>query len=355
MACPRLASFVLGTSVDPAGLGRWSCVYVGTEERRTRLVSAYQPCRKTEDKPTRFGGTGSRRQRMTVWAQHRRYFRKRGIFWNPRTMFRIQLMAQLKRWRAAGDEIILHLDANEDLYTGTLAKELQGDGLQMTEQVLKSTGQRTPYSHHSGSKPILGTYATPGVVCIDSYVAPHGAGVGDHRLHLHDFCARSVLGIDYPKLSRAQGRKLRCKVERTVKNYNKVLKQLLLRHRAFDKLLSLQQNQEGMSAAEFQLELNRWDEEVTTLKKAAEKRCNQVFNGSIEYSSKVGIWLNRLRLYRWMWKFKQGQVPDPRNLFRQCKRHTLLQPRDLSEADVAARIASCMAELASLRDKAPEL
>lgn len=118
--------------------------------------------------------------------------------------------------------------------------------------------------------------ATPGIVCHDSYVAPHGAGMGDHRLYIHDFCARSVLGVEYPKLVRAGSRKLHCKVERTVKSYNRVLKQLLIRHRASDKMFSLGKNHEDMSASEFQLELKRWDQEVTNLKRAAESCCNQM-------------------------------------------------------------------------------
>ena len=75
--------------------------------------------------------------------------------------------------------------------------------------------------------------------------------MGDHRLYIHDFCARSVLGVEYPKLVRAGSRKLHCKVERTVKSYNRVLKQLLIRHRASDKMFSLGKNHEDMSVSEF--------------------------------------------------------------------------------------------------------
>jgi len=349
-AFARLSSFVLSVDEDPTGLGRWSSLRVGTEERRTRLVAAYRPCRTSEDKKPK-----RQQRRMTVWAQHRRYFKKRGIFHSPRLLFTRHLVAQLRQWRAAGDEIILFLDANEDLYRGDLAKELQGDDLLMTEQVLQSTGQEAPFSHQTGKIAISGTYATPGIVCRDSYVAPHGSGVGDHRLQIHDFCARSVLGIDYPKLVKPAGRKLRCDREKSVKTYNRVLKQLYLRHRAFEKLEELRENYEHMTAAEFQLTLNSWDREVTQMKLAAEARCGHNYAGQMEYSEGVGIWWNRLRIYRWMIRFKSGRVKDARNLFRQCKRHHLPQPRDLSVGDIAAREANCLAELVSLRRRAPEL
>ena len=355
-AFTRLTPFVLGTGEDRTGLGRWSWVYVGTEGRKTRLISAYQPCRSPEDKKKqRRFPDGTRRKRMTVWAQHRRYFRKRGIFHNPRSMFSKQLVAQLRQWRAAGDELILYIDANEHLYDGNLAQILQGDGLCMEEQVLASTGQQAPYSHARGSTPISGTYATPGIHCQNSYVAPHGTGVGDHRLQIHDFCATSVLGIDYPTLVRPEGRRLRCDVEKSVKNYNKVLKQLYLRHRVFEKFERIDQNYDTMTAAEFQLELNRWDREVVEYKRCAESKCNKKYDGTIPFSDEVGVWFNRLRIYRWMARFKEGRVKDPRNLFRQCKRHGVPQPRELSPEDVAAREASCLSELASRRQRAPEL
>ena len=71
-----------------------------------------------------------------------------------------------------GDKIILFLNANEDLYQGGLAKEFQGGGLLMSEQVLQSTGQEAPFSHQTGKITISSTYAAPGIVCRDSYVKP---------------------------------------------------------------------------------------------------------------------------------------------------------------------------------------
>ncbi len=65
-----------------------------------------------------------------------------------------------------------------------------------------------------------------------------------------------------------------------MKRYNKVLRQLLIRHRSFEKL---------MSADDFQILFNRWDMEVTQLMLALEKRCNTFRDGSIEFSLVTGI------------------------------------------------------------------
>jgi hypothetical protein len=171
-----------------------------------------------------------------VATQHTWYFRKRGIFYKPRKLFATQLVTQLKLWRSEGEEIILFADMNENIYTGSLGRRLRLDGLLMEEQTLRSTGRKAPHSHQSGQVAIVGTFATPGIVSTNSYLSPHGAGIGDHRFQIHDFDAHLVLRMEYPTTVRPFGRALRCKVAWMVNNYNKVLKQLLVRHRLFEKL-----------------------------------------------------------------------------------------------------------------------
>jgi hypothetical protein len=71
-----------------------------------------------------------------------------------------QLVTQLRAWQAAGEEVILFIDVNENVYTGPLAKALQGEGLLIEEQTLWSTGKEGPHSHCTWKVAIVGTYAT---------------------------------------------------------------------------------------------------------------------------------------------------------------------------------------------------
>ncbi len=171
----------------------------------------------------------------TVATQHTWYFWKRGIFLKPRKLFATQLVTQLKLWQSAGEEIIiLFAGMNENIYTGSLGRHLWSDGLLMDEQTLRSTGREVPHSHQSGQVAIVGTVATPGIVCTNPYLSPQGTGIEDHRFQIHDFDAHLVLGREYPMTVCPSGRALRCKVTQTVNNYNKVLKQLLVRHQLFE-------------------------------------------------------------------------------------------------------------------------
>jgi hypothetical protein len=137
--------------------------------------------------------------RGTVAAQHEWYFWKKDNFNKPRGIFSSQLITQLMVWCAAGEEVILFIDVNEKIYMDPLAKALQGDGLRMKEQTLCLTGKEAPHYHCTGKVAKVGTYTTPGIICTNSHLSPHGTGVGNHQFQLHDFDAHTVLGTDYPK------------------------------------------------------------------------------------------------------------------------------------------------------------
>jgi hypothetical protein len=206
VAFSRLASYVISSGVDQTGLGRWSWIQVGTGEHWTQIVLAYQPCHSTCCQL--IGQNGLMKGRRMEAAQHEQYFRKKGNFNKPWEVFSTQFITQLRAWRVVGNEIILFIDVNKNMYTGPLAKALRGNGLLMEEQTLCLTGKKAPHSHCTGKVAIVGMYATLGIICTNSYLSPHGAWVGNHWFQLHNFDAHTVLGKDYPKTVHPDGRAL---------------------------------------------------------------------------------------------------------------------------------------------------
>jgi hypothetical protein len=144
--------------------------------------------------------------RGTVAAQHKWYVWKKGNFNKPREVVSTQLLTQLREWQAVGNDVIYFIDVNKNVYIGPLSKAPRGDGLLMKEQTLCLTGKEAPHSHCTGKVAIVGTYATPGIICTNSYLSPHGAGGGNHWFQLHNFDAHTVLGTDYPKTVCPNGR-----------------------------------------------------------------------------------------------------------------------------------------------------
>jgi hypothetical protein len=149
--------------------------WVWFSNKAITIVLAYHPCCSSGH--WLIGHNGLMKGRGMVAAQHKRYFRKKGNFNKPQEIFSSQLITQLWAWHAVGKEVILFIDVNKNIYTGPLAKALQGDGLRMEEQTLCLTRKKAPHSHCIGKVAIVGTYATPGIICTNSYHFPHDAGV----------------------------------------------------------------------------------------------------------------------------------------------------------------------------------
>ena len=112
-----------------------------------------------------------------------------------------------------------------------------------------------------------------GINCEVALIPSHKAGVGDHRLHVFEFSAESLLGIDTPAVCKPDGRKLRCSIEWTRVNYCRVLMQLTNQHQMFKKANDLSDGVSKLTPSEFQLQFNAWDKELIQLMLAAEKKC----------------------------------------------------------------------------------
>jgi len=343
MALGRLSGFVLATGSDHTNLGRWSWVLVGSEQKKTRIVVAYQPCEP-----------GRNAKGLTVFEQQKRYFEARGDFRSPRTIFAEQLIAQLRRWKADGEELVLCGDFNENVYTGRLAHLLASDSLRMSEQCLKTNGQPLPPTFVTGSRPIDAVYATAGVDSIHATILAKKAGVGDHRVFILDFTSESILGSVFPRVVKASARKLHCDSERIRDNYCKVLNELTNRHMMFRKLTDLHNLSRFTTASDFQLQMNRWDDELTQYMHAAENKCHTFKMDHIEYSPFVNKWLERRWILKWMRRYFQGKVPDPRNLFKRCNTHGLPDPRNTDLRTVEMDLFICEKQIEELQLKAPQ-
>ena len=133
-----------------------------------------------------------------------------------------------------------------------------------------------------------------------------------------------------PKIVQASAIKLNCDTERMRDGYSKVLNQLCNRHRIFSKLVKLKKNYDNRTVAEFWLCFNRWDDELTDLMKGAEDKCRKFKQNHIEFSPEVNVLLTRRWTLGTVKRFLNGEVPDPRNLYKQCEQQDLPDPRYIS-------------------------
>ena len=359
MTFGSFSDYVVESKSDDTGLGRWTYQTIKNAYKTVRLIVAYRPG-KNPPSSLRRRGIGRHKLGSTVWEQHDRYFRSRGILdKSPREMFDKHLLELLRGWRRDGDEVLLMGDFNEDIYEGELALTLKEEDLLLEEQFRKTFSQDAPFSHFSGSKPICGIFASPGIDCTTAFIDKHkmngGMGVGDHRLHIFDFSAQSLLGLDTPTMKKPTSRNLRCSVVRTRINYNKVLMQLTNRHRMYKKMNTLSESLDVLSPSEFQILFNKWDKEMTELMMCAEKKCKKFKNSYIPYSPVIGLWTHRLNTYRWIVRYKRGHDCNISNLRRTCRRNDISSPLIMSLEEALTQEEACKKKLEDYRKSAPEL
>lgn len=93
---------------NDAGLGRWMWIVLGSGDHKTRILTAYQPCRSRKEGYT------------TSYNQQRHHWRSCGILTCPRRLFREHLLEALKGWHSQGDRLIVFMDGNKDMNKGYL-------------------------------------------------------------------------------------------------------------------------------------------------------------------------------------------------------------------------------------------
>ena len=168
MAIGRFSAHVVSVGTDETDLGQWSWILVGLGEVKTRIIVAYNPCEP-----------GKNDKRTTVVEQQERYFEQRGVFTSPRTLFYEQLSSQLLEWKGGGECVVLFGNFNQNVYTGIVGKRLAGDDLLLTEQCLKTTGEKLPPTHVRGKTNAIDAYfATEGAKCMTAGILPKYGRVG---------------------------------------------------------------------------------------------------------------------------------------------------------------------------------
>jgi hypothetical protein len=128
-----------------------------------------------------------------VKDQHSRYFQSLGDARPPRKKIFEQLIAQLALWKTTNNDIILLGNFNKNVYTGRLAQRFFKHNLNFTEMCRQHTGYPIPPTFRTGSIPINGIFATPGIECVNVMLLPHLGGVGDHRCFIINFSSASMI------------------------------------------------------------------------------------------------------------------------------------------------------------------
>jgi len=190
LALGKWASRVISRGHDEP-LGRWSFLeLVGQHNKRIMMISAYRVCNQ------QFDATSN-----TVTAQQTRIMQQNGVRTpNPKQQFITDLIDLIKSWMQAGKEVLIGMDANEDVDSprSKITRLFTETGL-IDLHNYRHPAKRKPATHQRGSAPIdiiAGTQLLAAALQ-SAWILPFGIPAlikGDHRLLGVDFDTDILFG-----------------------------------------------------------------------------------------------------------------------------------------------------------------
>jgi hypothetical protein len=301
--------------------------FVGDDRIVTRIICGYSPC------------ANKKKDSGTVYQQHHRHLiNKLKDDSCSHVCFRNDLLRQMKKWRTDGEQLILCLDANENIYRGELGRRLtELDGLGTKEVVGDFTARQLGATYFRGSKPIEGVWATGDITVTNVCMMPVGFGVGDHRLFAVDFATTTLVGSGLTAVVRPALRCLNTRISGCADRYNRSLRRNTLCHRLLDRMVEAASS--GDSKDVQAKKLNKLDQEAYM--KHAEKKCRRLKSGRIPFSSEALLWIRQCQVYQSLLRWHDGKLRNYGNLRRMARRCQINAPFQLSVDNIKLHLTIC--------------
>ena len=158
---------------------------------------------------------------MTTWMQQSRYYREtRQDDRCPRTIFLEDLKTTIQPWIDAGDQVIVGIDANEDVRQGATHSMFRSIGMKDAILTKYRTDPPETYQRNFQRKPIDAIFVTTGIEITQGGYTNYGdIMMSDHRTLWIDVPFESCLGFNPPDLHKKQINRVNPKDPRNRKNF----------------------------------------------------------------------------------------------------------------------------------------
>ena len=300
---------------DHANLGRWVWMeFSGKEAYSTRIYTAYRP---SAHKPPHSKNT-------TVYDQHDRYIRKNKLSSTPRELFDTDLKREIKD-HLHNKQIILMLDANEDIENGTFNDMMNGLG--MRNGIQSRIAQPMPPTHHRGSRPISAIYCSRNIIVMRSGILPIGMGIrGDHRNIYIDVQAQSVMGGKMFMITPPPMRTLKLNDSRVYLRFIKLVKNHLIANKTMEKAQQLYNNSTYPATSQMIRMMEEIDEQMGRAIRTGLRKCRTIHSGAIPFSALFRNLSRTNRLWLLVLKKKKGQKISNTTIRRLSKQVGITKP-----------------------------
>ena len=300
---------------DKTKLGRWLWMeFSGRDEHVTRIYTAYRPC----------ANKSAESQNTTVYDQQDRYIRAHSINKTPREMFDCDLHEEILH-QMQRKNIVIMLDANEDVENGEFNNMMQGLGLR--NGVSARINSTMPATHHRGSRPISAIYCSRNLVVTRSGILPIGMGVrGDHRNIYLDVQTKSLMGGDMYMVIPPPMRKLKLNDSRIYLCFIKLVKKHLISNNVMQLANQLYNRSTYPATVEMIKDMEKIDEQMGRAIQHGLKKCRKLRTGEIPFSALFNTLSRTNRLWHLTFKKKKGQKISNTTIRRLSKQVGISNP-----------------------------
>jgi len=326
----------IDNGADTSGLGRWVWTLLrGRQGIQVRVISGYRPVGDNSNCP------------FTVFSQHELYFnsQQHATYRNPRTAFFEDLDTEMQSWIQRGDQVILGMDANDDIRTGLTETWTSAWGLvNALHRCHPSLSHVATCSKNTSNTPIDGIWCSPGLEVTAggmtgfSDLYPYS----DHRLLWIDISSSSLFGFQAPTPAKRPTNSLPVKDPKAMRRYNNYVKSQFALHRIPEKTFALEQKaQTGDFTLHDAREYDRLLIIQHDIRRRAKKKCRRFYTGAVLFTDELGTIYRRRKLWKMVELKHLGIRTDTRQIRRLAQqlgeRNALHLP--LNEVKTMLRVA----------------
>ena len=255
-----------------------------------------------------------------VYQQLLHYNNDHSINEDPIHTYDKQLASYLSQFITRGDQVLLMIDANENLSSQTKNSFVHSMAqIGLYESILsRHPGLSTPATRTPGGHPIDSIFCSPSVVINKSGYAPFN-GFTDHRLSWVDIEWGSVFchNITIPK---PQVRRLKTDLPQVVEKYIANLQNLLYQHDIYTKIDVLNKAIHTTMTSAQTTTFEDIDAVITECMLSAERSCRKLRMGGVQYSPTLALYLNTINFWRLILRKQRGHNINMRTIIRLQKR-----------------------------------
>jgi hypothetical protein len=267
---------------DPLGLGCWTwALLTGRQGIKVRVIQGYRPVLDTSNR------AGS------VYSQQEKYFYDIKEYWEPRQAFLDDLGAEIRKWKADGNLIILGLNLNDDTWDSPAADTINDWAIL---NALKHHHPTLPNvatcNKNTRNKPVDGIWCSPSIEILQAGMTGFGSphiGHTNHRMLWVDFDADLVFGYRTPPLAPIAQLGITLHDPRLGHRYNKRLKKARHKLNILNQIFWLEQQAlDGTfdnNDERLYIEIMRQDDQ---LREQCKIKVRKQYAGSVAYSDIIG-------------------------------------------------------------------